>query len=186
MKKSVLILFLLLLTFKCIGQTSEKEKSNSVIENLTQYRQVFWDSLPQPVGWTNDYEGIFSVSEKEKLDNLIIDFEKETTIELAIVTIDTVKTSSEKFEALSLHIAKTWGIGKKGKDNGILIAFSKGYKKIRIQLGNGIEKNLSDQETKEIIEHDFIPEFKKGNYYQGMQNGITKLMEILRIKIKKE
>ncbi|PBJ15776.1 YgcG family protein [Flavobacterium sp. ACN6] len=140
--------------------------------------------MPSPKGWTNDYEGIFSNNEKEILNNLIRDFEKETTIE--IVTIDTVKTSKDKFEALSLHIAKTWGVGKKGKDNGILIGLSKGYRKIRIELGNGISKILSEQETKEIIDHDFIPEFKKGNYYQGILNGITKLMEVLRTKIKKE
>ncbi|AWK05963.1 hypothetical protein HYN56_17720 [Flavobacterium crocinum] len=186
MKKLPLLLFLLLASINSIGQNTENASSNSVKVNLTQYRQFFWDSLPSPVGWVNDYEGIFSDTEKFKLNNLITKFEKATTIEFGIVTIDTVKTSRDKFEALSLHIAKNWGVGKKGKDNGVLIGLSKGYRKIRIELGNGIAKKFSDQETKEIIEQDFIPEFKKGNYYQGMLNGISKLMEVLRIRMKEE
>lgn len=186
MKKITFLLFFFSVAICAIAQNTGKVNLNSAKENLTLYRQIFWDSLPKPIGWTNDYEGIFSDEEKENLNKLITDFEKQTTIEFGIVTIDTVKTSKDKFEALSLHIAKTWGIGKKGKDNGILIGLSKGYRKIRIELGNGITKIFSEQETKEIIDQDFIPEFKKENYYQGMLNGITKLMAVLRTKIKEE
>lgn len=186
MKKYTVLFFLLLVTIGAIGQTNKKLKTNSTKENLTEYRQIFWDSLPSPMGWTNDYEGIFSDIEKFKLNFCITKFEKETSMEIAIVTIDTIKVAREKFDDLSLHIAKTWAIGKKGKDNGIFIGFSKGYKKIRIELGDGTIKILSEKETKEIIENNFIPEFLKGNYYQGMFNGITKLMQVLRTKIKNE
>ena len=185
MKKIILFVFLLLIAINVSGQTNEKTESTSK-QNLAISRQIFWDSIPKPLGWTNDYEAIFSDAEEEKLNNLIANFEKETTIEIGIITIDTVKTSKDKFDALSLHIARTWGVGKKGKDNGILIGLSKGYRKIRIELGNGISKVISDEEAKEIINNYFIPEFKKGNYYQGMLNGITEIMERLRVKITKQ
>jgi len=93
-----------------------------------------------------------------------------------------MKTSKDKFEDLSLHIAKTWGVGKKYKDNGILIAISKGYRQIRIQNGNGIEKIITDDETKEIIDKYFIPDFKKGKYYDGTLKGLIELIKLLKSK----
>ena len=91
-------------------------------------------------------------------------FEQETSNEIAIVTLDSLRATNDNFEDLSLRIAQKWGIGKAGKDNGILIAVSKHYRKIRIQNGNGIEKLISDNETKHIINTYFIPEFKNEKY----------------------
>lgn len=163
-------------TNNVIAQDSIKEKS------LAMFRQIFWDNLPKPINRTNDYEDLYSDEEQNNLNEIISKFELETTIEIALVTIDTTKTTKDKFEDLSLHIAKTWGIGKKDKDNGVLIAISKGYRKIRIQNGNGIEKIITDNETKEIIDNFFIPDFKKGNYYDGTLKGLVELINLLKSK----
>lgn len=185
--KKVFFTILFLITFTFNGQTIERNKNDSLKQKaVTIFREIFWNNVPKPKGWTNDYERIFSDNEERELDSLIANFEKETSIEIGIVTIDTIKVARENFDNLSLHIAKTWTFGKKGKDNGILISFSKGYKKIRIELGDGTIKILSEEDTKKVIEQNFFPEFVKGNYYQGMLNGITKLMDLLREKIKNE
>lgn len=163
-------------TNNVIAQDSLKEKS------LAMFRQTFWNNLPKPINWTNDYEDLYSDEEQNNLNEIISKFEQETTIEISIVTINTTKTSEEKFEEMSLHIAKTWEIGKKDKDNGVLIAISKGHRKIRIQNGNGIEKIITDNETKEIIDKFFIPDFKKGNYYDGTLKGLVELINLLKSK----
>ena len=177
----VLILFF---AFSMKAQTTDSLKLESKKSvSLESYRQVFWDNLPKPHNWTNDYENLFSKEEETKLNQIISDFEKETTVEIAIVTIDTFKVSKEKFEDLSLHIARTWGVGKKEKSNGILIAISKGYLKIRIQNGDGIVLFLSDDETAKIIRNDIIPYFKKEDYFEGTKAGILKLIELLRKRL---
>jgi uncharacterized protein len=187
MKKGFFYVFLFLVVINVNSQIVEKKQNDSLKQKtITSFRKIYWDNLPKPKGWINDYDKVLSNDEEIKLDSLISAFERETTIEIAIVTIDTINVSKENFEALTLHIAKTWGVGKKGKDNGILVGFSKDYRKIRIELGDGITKIFSEQETSEIIDHDFVPEFKKGNYYQGMFNGVIKIMESLRVKIQKE
>jgi uncharacterized protein len=187
MKKGFFYVFLFLVVINVNSQIVEKKQNDSLKQKtITSFRKIYWDNLPKPKGWINDYDKVLSNDEEIKLDSLISTFERETTIEIAIVTIDTINVSKENFEALTFHIAKTWGVGKKGKDNGILVGFSKDYRKIRIELGDGITKIFSEQETSEIIDHDFVPEFKKGNYYQGMFNGVIKIMESLRVKIKKE
>jgi uncharacterized protein len=178
----ILILSLFISTNIC-GQTTNVIARDTLKEkSLAMFRQVFWDNLPKPINWTNDYEDLYSDDEQIKLDSIISQFELETTIEIGIVTIDTTKTSKDKFEELSLHIAQTWGVGKKDKDNGILIAISKGYRKIRIENGNGTEKVISSDETKEIIDNYFIPDFKKGNYYDGTLKGLTELIKLLKSK----
>lgn len=110
---------------------------------------------------------------------MISKFEKETSNEIAIISLDSLRVTNETFEDLSLRIAQKWGIGKVGKDNGIVIVISKQYRKIRIQNGNGIEKKISDQETKVILNHYFIPDFKNNNYYNGTINGVLALMKKL-------
>ena len=178
----ILILFLAFSMKAQNGDTLKMESKKTI--SLELYRQVFWDNLPKPLNWTNDYENLFSDNEEIKLNQIIADFEKETTVEIAIVTIDTFKVSKEKFEGLSLHIAKTWSIGKKEKSNGILIVISKGYKQIRIQNGDGITSILSNEETSEIIQNQIIPYFKKEEYFEGTQLGLLKMIDLLRIRLK--
>ena len=183
--KLKLLFFLFLLSNLNAQNTEIIQKGSLKKKSIELFRENYWANLPKRISWTNDYENLFSDIEQTKLDSIISKFEKETSIEISIVTIDTIKTSEEKFEDLTLHIAKTWKIGKVKKDNGILIGISKGYRKIRIQNGNGIEKIITDEETKKIIENYFIPEFKKGKYYQGTLNGLCEIISLLKYKTEK-
>lgn len=184
-KKIIFQILILLLAFSTKAQTTDSLKLESKKSvSLEFYRQVFWDDLPKPLKWTNDYENLFSDDEEAKLNQIITDFEKETTVEIAIVTIDTVKVSQEKFEDLSLHIARTWGVGKKEKSNGILIAISKGYRQIRVQNGDGIAIIISDEETADIIHNQIIPYFKNEEYFEGTQSGLLNIIDLLRTRLK--
>lgn len=144
----------------------------------------FHDSLPQPIGFVNDYENIFSINEIQSLDSLIRNFEKKTTIQIAVITLDTTMTTDDDFDNFILGIAKDWGVGQKEKNNGITIGISAGYRRIRIQNGYGIEKILSDNETKQIIDTAFIPSYKKANYFEGTYNGLGVLMALLEKRYK--
>ncbi len=172
----------------CNSQTADNplllSTDTSIAAKLQLQRQIFGDSLPKPIGYTNDYEGLFNDNEEKKLDSVISAFEKETTAQICIVTIDTIYTTKEKFNDLALHIANVWGVGQKDKNNGVTICISKGYRKIRICNGYGIEKILSDQETKEIMDKHFIAKFKQGEYFDGTYNGLLALIDTLRQKLK--
>ncbi len=134
----------------------------------------------KPLGWTSDYENLFSTEQVASLDSLIIGFENQTSNQINIVTIDSTWASKEEFDNLILKIHNDWGIGIKGVNNGILIGISKGFRKIRISNGSGIVAKISDAETKNIINFVIIPAFKKGNYFEGTRNGLIALMKKLR------
>ncbi len=157
----LLLPFCLLLTLNSSGQS---------IKDTT---------IPKPIGYVNDFEKIYTNEEIEALGSLITDFEKRTTIQIAIITIDTNMVEGKDFDNWTFKVMKTWGVGQKEKNNGILIGISRGYRRIRIQNGSGILKILSNQETKEIINKDFIPFFKEAKYFEGTQNGLIALMKKL-------
>lgn len=178
------ILTNLLLTTIYGQATKTVRQDTSIQQQLSTYRKIFWDSLPKPIGWTNDFEGLFEDENEFVLDSIIRVFNSETGVEIAILTLDTIYTTKDKFDELTLLIANHWGVGQKGKDNGILIGISRGHRKIRINNGFGIEKLISDTETKVIIDNYFIPYFKKGQYYDGTLIGLTELIKLLKTKLK--
>lgn len=167
------------------GQTTNTVKQDTTLQlQLLALKQTFLDSLPKASGWVNDFEGLYENEDELVLDSMISIFKKETGVEVVIVTLDTIYTTKDKFDELTLRIANQWGVGEKGKDNGILIGISRGHRKIRINNGFGIEKLISDTETKVIIDNYFIPYFRKGQYYDGTLTGLTELITLLKRKLK--
>src|SRR5437773_10080317 len=113
--------FLSLLFLLCCLNLSAQQKKDTAI--------------PKPVGYMNDFEKIFTPDQIETLDSLIADFEKRTTRQIAIITIDTTMMKREYLDSWTLKVMNTWGIGQKEKNNGILIGISRGYRIMRIQNG---------------------------------------------------
>jgi uncharacterized protein len=190
-KKKIDVILIFFLAFSS-GYSQSPNRSgtatsfDSTRTDLSTYRSTFLKNLPPPSGYVNDYENLFSDLEERYLDSLIAAFDSTTTIQFALVTIDSSATTRDNFDNLTLQIANRWGVGQKNANNGILIGISKGHRRIRIQNGYGIEKILSDEETKKIIEEYFIPEFKGTNFYQGTLNGLTEMIRLLKEKIDKQ
>ncbi len=131
--------------------------------------------FPDYVGFVNDCEEIFTQDQIKELNDIISKHEKQTTNEIAILTI----TSFEPYETLfdySLDLADYWRIGNKDKNNGVAIVFGQKIRQIRIQVGYGLENKLKDEEASIIIEKIIIPEFKKGDFYAGIKNGLIAII----------
>lgn len=186
MKKKRILLLLSCMVCSLYSLAQEPEPITQITDSSTyklhKLRKQFWDSLPKPIGWTNDLENIYSPAEEMILDSIISVFEKETSIEISIVTLDSTLTSVELFNDLALHIARNWGIGKKDKDNGILICISTGHRRIRISNGYGIEQMLTDEETNALLNRYFLPKFKRTQFFQGTYDGLIALTKKLRDK----
>ena len=69
------------------------------------------------------------------------------------------------------------GSWSEGQKNGVVIVFGKQIRQIRIQVGDGLEKKLKDEEVKRIIDYTIIPEFKKGDYFLGIKNGLIEIIK---------
>ncbi len=176
MKK--LIFFLGLFLAVEISISAQTTATDSV--HFTMSGQNIIDSIPRSNGWVSDFENIYTKKEIKTLDSLIEAFEKKKGYEIAIVTVDGSLTSDSTFDSYILKIANAWGVGKKGKDNGMVIGISSEFGRIRIVNGAGVVLHLSDEDTKIIIETIFIANFKEGNYFKGTKDGLVAIMSKLK------
>lgn len=163
-----------------------KESRYFYFGNPVKFAAVPLDSLPKPLGWINDFENLFSGSQEKVLDSIIKDFEKKTTVEIAIVTLDSNMVDYSDFNDFIVEIHNHWGIGKKYKNNGVVIGISAAYRRIRISNGYGIERILTDVETKSIIDNYILPHFKNGDYFGGTLSGLNSLIGKLNKEYKNQ
>ena len=117
-------------------------------------------------GYVNDYAGILSDETKAKLAALSSEIEAKTTSQLAILTLDT--TAPLDIETYAVKLFEKWGIGQKGKDNGVLILVAVKDRQVRIEVGYGLEGAIPDALAKNIIEKSMLPFFKRGDYSSGI------------------
>ena len=80
----------------------------------------------------------------------------------------------------SLDLGNYWKVGAQHSNKGILLVFGKQIREIRIQVGYGLENKLTNRETKKIIDKIIIPEFKKGDFYAGIKNGIIEIISEIK------
>jgi uncharacterized protein len=143
---------------------------------LQGYRQSIWDTLPAAIGWVNDFEGLFDKNQEDSIERILEHFEKETTIEIAIVTIDSNMVASDKFDEFAYRLLKTWGIGKVDKSNGIVICICKDYKRLFICTDFGIDIYMNGNEKSGIINKYMVPYFLKNNYFLGTLKGLHAIL----------
>ena len=180
-KYLITLSFLLGLVFQTCYSQDPSTKPLSKRLNISKERS---DSLsihiPPAKGFINDFLQLFSDDQIRTLDSLIAEFERQTTVEIGVATVDSMMVKNKDFEDYTLVMFRMWGVGKKYKNNGILIVIAPDLRRIRIQNGYGIENILSDAETKKIIDSSFIPKFKEGKYFEGTHDGIIAIINKLK------
>ena len=124
-----------------------------------------------------DYVNLLSDSQKKTLESKLIRYSDTTSTQ--IVTIIINSTEGENISYLAANWGEEWGFGDAEKDNGVLILLAKNDRKIAIQAGKGTEHLLTDFQSKRIIESVIIPEFKKGDYYGGLDKGSDYIFKTL-------
>jgi uncharacterized protein len=144
---------------------------------LISVNSVFALNIPQYKGRVNDFAQILSSDFKTKLEQELAQIEISTTDQIAVVTVKDLQGTT--IEDYSEQLFQKWGIGQKGKDNGILLLVTVKERKVRIEVGYGLEPTITDGRAGEIIRNQITPEFKKGNYEKGIQNGVDKINQYL-------
>lgn len=129
-------------------------------------------TLPEPQHKLyNDYVGLVNQSESNTLNNLLLEVNDSTSVEFTIVVIKSLN-GSELF-TYAQDLFQKWGIGKKGKDNGILLLISLDDHKLRFHTGYGAQTFFTDIKSKEILDEELVPYMKSKKYYDGLVNVIS-------------
>jgi uncharacterized protein len=154
---------IIILLFLPVLLNSQTKKSRSLTQNPTQLRKYVVDE-------TNT----LSSSEKNSLMHKLVDFEKETSNQFVVYMIPSLE--GESIEEVSVRIAEENKIGKKDRDNGILLLIAKNDRKLRIEVGYGLEGALTDALASQIIRNEIVPSFKAGKYAEGINNGVDAII----------
>ncbi|MBW1649261.1 MAG: TPM domain-containing protein [Deltaproteobacteria bacterium] len=119
----------------------------------------------------NDYAEILAPNQEAELENLLKNAETRTSSQIALLTITSLE--KENLEDFSLKVIETWKLGQKNKDNGVLLLIALKEKKIRIEVGYGLEAVLTDAKSGFIIRNIIAPHFKKKKFYTGIKEGLA-------------
>jgi uncharacterized protein len=133
--------------------------------------------LPVPVvsHRVNDFTNTFSARGKEALESMLAQFENETSNQIIVVMIQSL--GGEALEDVSLKAAENNKIGKKDRNNGVLLFIAKDDHKVRIEVGYGLEGVLPDALCDQIIRHDIVPRFRTGDFDGGVLAGVRAIMD---------
>jgi len=131
----------------------------------------------KPTGFVQDYAKILNIEQISTLESKLEAYEKQSTNEIAVVTIDSL--DGDTIENVAQNIFTKWGIGKKDKNNGVLLLISVGDRKTRIHTGYGMEGELTDIGTSYIQSDVITPAFREGKYFEGINGAVDKMITAL-------
>lgn len=132
--------------------------------------------VPDPPRLVNDYTGTLSKEETGLLETKLVNYYDSTSTQIAVVMISSL--GGYPIDDYAIELGERWGIGTKGKDNGVLIFVAKDDRKIFIPVGYGMEGVLTDGLIKRIIENDIKPAFREEKYYLGFDRATDTMFRL--------
>jgi uncharacterized protein len=130
---------------------------------------------PNPSRLVNNYTNALTSQQVQSLEQKLVTYDDSTSNQLVVVVMET--TGSYSIEDVALGILRTWGVGNKGKNNGVVILATIKDRKVWIATGSGLEGAVPDITAKAIINNDILPAFRTGDYYKGFDAGTTSLIK---------
>ena len=145
---------------------------------LILWAKPLWANLqvpPAPQGYVNDYATLISSQERQVLEEKLKNFDLATGVQVFVAIFPSLE--GESLEDFSIRLAEKWKVGQKNKDNGVILLIFKNDRKLRIEVGYGLESVLTDALTHSIINREITPYFKQGLYAAGISSGLDAIFK---------
>lgn len=126
--------------------------------------------IPFLSGRVNDYAELIDPETEDRIEGLLAAFEERTGAQIAVLTV--VSLGGEPVEMYSLRVAETWGLGREEADDGVLFLVARDDRRMRIEVGYGLEADLTDAEAGRILRNVVTPRFQGGDFSGGIEAGV--------------
>jgi len=133
------------------------------------------DVPPKAGGYVNDYADMLSGDAQYKLEQALANYEAQTSNQLVLATFPSMEGDS--LEDFSIRLAEAWGVGTKENDNGIILLIFRDDRKMRIEVGYGLEDMVTDATAGLIINNEIAPYFKEAEYERGILAGLSAIID---------
>jgi uncharacterized protein len=140
--------------------------------------------VPQLQEYVNDYAGMISPSVRSKIEKDLRAFEESDSTQIVILTV--LSLEGENIEEFGIKVAEAWKVRRQGKDNGVFFIVAKQERKIRIEVGRGLQGRVTDLTAGRIIDVAIKPKFKGGDFDGGFIAGTSSLIDAARVMSKAE
>lgn len=134
--------------------------------------------VPPLQGRVNDTAAMFSGPTVTALDSLLSEFEATDSTQIVVLTVPSLE--GDLLEDFSMRVVETWKIGQKGQDNGALLLITRDDRRLRIEVGYGLEGSLTDLIAGRIIGQVIVPRFKEGKFNAGVTDGVQAMIAAVR------
>ena len=135
-------------------------------------------AFPPLTGRVVDEAALLSAGDRDALTAALADLEAKTSDQLVVVTLKSLQGTA--IEDYGYQLGRKWGIGQKGSNSGALLIVAPTERRVRIEVGYGLEGTLTDANTKLIIENTILPAFKTGDFAGGIKSGTAQIIQLLR------
>lgn len=132
--------------------------------------------IPDDYGFVNDFKQILTTQQWTELNGILTQYAESTSNEIAVAILDLPE--NEEIVTYTNQVARKWGIGGEKNNNGVLLAIYPNVKRLRIEVGYGLEGAIPDIAAKVVIDQDIRPFFKQNDYYGGVKAGVEVLMKL--------
>jgi len=137
---------------------------------------------PDPPRLVNDFAGILTPEEQQRLETKLVAFNDSTSTQILVVTVKSLQGYDKN--DFAYRIGQSWGVGQKGKNNGAVVLVKPKYPNEKgeasIQTGYGLEGAIPDALAKRIVDNEMVPNFREGNYYQGIEAATSTMMSLVK------
>jgi uncharacterized protein len=134
-------------------------------------------AVPQLTGRVVDQTGTLSSSDIASLNQKLRDLETRKGSQVAVLIVPT--TQPEAIEQFSIRVAEAWKIGRKKIDDGAILVVAKADRKLRIEVGYGLEGSLTDVTSRRIIDEEITPKFRTGDFAGGISAGVDRMIRVI-------
>jgi uncharacterized protein len=132
-------------------------------------RTALAQEFPDPVGYVNDFAGVIPEDVEAGLEEALRLTEQETSVQEVVVTVKDLDGST--IEVYAVQLFEAWKIGQRGKDNGVMLIMAVEERRVRIEVGYGLEPYITDGRAGRILDESVIPDLRDGNYALGLTKG---------------
>src|SRR4029078_1666398 len=131
--------------------------------------------VPNPPRLVNDFAHVMTADQTAELEQKLVAYDDSTSIQIAVVTVETV--GDYDIQEYALKILRDWKVGNRKTNNGVVILAAINDHKVFIATGYGMEGVLPDITAKEIVENEIVPNFRQQNYYRGFDLAVDAIIE---------
>lgn len=134
-------------------------------------------TFPALTGRIVDEAGLLSPQDRADINAQLAELEQKSTDQVAVVTLNSLQGYA--IEDYGYQLGRAWGIGQKDKNNGILLIVAPNERKVRIEVGRGLEPVMTDAMSSLIIQNAILPEFRRGDFAAGIRAGVRDIKDVL-------